>query len=220
MPITPYCPPPYSTPEIVFADQHLLVVNKAAGLLSVPGNTPEKADCLLARLQAEFPEVYVVHRLDMATSGLMVFARSKEAEKRLHAVFRERRVKKAYVAVVAGLVKADYGQVDLPLITDWPNRPKQMVCFERGKASLTHYQVLQRDAALQRTRLNLFPHTGRSHQLRVHMLALGHPILGDEFYATPESQQAAPRLLLHAKALAFEHPFTQAGLDFVSDAGF
>jgi len=183
---------------LLHQDAQLLVADKPAGLLSVPGRGPANADCLASRVQARWPEALVVHRLDMGTSGLMAFARSPDVQRALHRAFAQRLVHKRYEAVVAGLPQADGGQIDLPLIVDWPNRPRQMVCHERGKPSQTLWQVLSRDEAAGTSRLSLTPITGRSHQLRVHLAAIGHAILGDELYAPPAWHAAAPRLLLHA----------------------
>lgn len=222
-PRVPACPAPVNRPptdaaplsgpgvRFVHADAHCLVADKPAGLLSVPGRGPERADCLAARVQRHHPEARVVHRLDMGTSGLMAFARGPEVERLLSIAFQQRRVHKRYVAVVDGLLAEDSGSVELPLIVDWPNRPRQIIDHRIGKPSLTHWRVLARDAASGRTRLALEPVTGRSHQLRVHLAAIGHPILGDELYATPAAHAAAPRLLLHASELrlpplAEDHP--------------
>ena len=191
--------------EIVIIDDDFVVAHKPSGLLSVPGRGPEKADCLSARVQAEFPEALVVHRLDMETSGLMVFARSLGAQRALNRAFEQRRVDKYYVAIVTGIVENEQGTIDLPLICDWPNRPRQMVDHATGKPSTTHYVVLARDVALTQTRVGLTPITGRSHQLRVHMASLGHAIIGDSLYsATPPPE--GQRLLLHAAKLSFPHP--------------
>ncbi len=175
-----------------------IVVDKPSGLLSVPGRGEDKQDCAIHRVQARFPEALVVHRLDMATSGLLVFARSLAVQRELSEAFAGRQVEKRYVAVLGGLLATDEQLIDLPLVTDWPNRPRQQVCHERGKPSQTRLRVLSRDEAARTTRVELTPYTGRSHQLRVHCLALGHPILGDALYAPPELLDAAPRLLLHA----------------------
>ncbi len=175
-----------------------IVVDKPSGLLSVPGRGEDKQDCAIHRVQARFPEALVVHRLDMATSGLLVFARSLAVQRELSEAFAGRQVEKRYVAVLGGLLATDEQLIDLPLVTDWPNRPRQQVCHERGKPSQTRLRVLSRDEAARTTRVELTPYTGRSHQLRVHCLALGHPILGDALYAPPELLAAAPRLLLHA----------------------
>lgn len=182
-----------------------MVVNKASGLLSVPGRAPENKDSVMTRIQADFPTAESVHRLDMATSGVIVVALTKAAERELKRQFREREPKKSYIARVWGHLAQDEGLIDLPLICDWPNRPKQKVCYETGKPSQTLYQVLSRDADGS-TRVKLSPITGRSHQLRVHMLAIGHPILGDGFYAHPEAKAMASRLQLHAHELCITHP--------------
>lgn len=201
---------------VVAQDEHLVVLDKPAHLLSVPGKGPEGADCLSARVQAQWPNALVVHRLDMATSGLMVMARGPEAQRTLSKAFAQRLTHKRYVAVVAGLVDeaahacddSGWHTIDLPLITDWPNRPRSKVCFEQGKPSLTRWQVLARDPLRQTTRVLLEPVTGRSHQLRVHLLALGHPILGDALYASGAALAGADRLLLHATHLSLPHPAT------------
>ncbi|CQH14896.1 ribosomal large subunit pseudouridine synthase A [Yersinia enterocolitica] len=182
-----------------------MVVNKASGLLSVPGRAPENKDSVMTRIQADFPTAESVHRLDMATSGVIVVALTKAAERELKRQFREREPKKSYIARGWGHLAQDEGLIDLPLICDWPNRPKQKVCYETGKPSQTLYQVLSRDADGS-TRVKLSPITGRSHQLRVHMLAIGHPILGDGFYAHPEAKAMASRLQLHAQELCITHP--------------
>jgi tRNA pseudouridine32 synthase/23S rRNA pseudouridine746 synthase len=205
--------------KIVTLDDAFLVVSKPSGLLSVPGRGPDKADCLSARVQAEFPEALVVHRLDMETSGLMVFARSLDAQRSLNRAFEQRLVEKYYVAVVTGIVENDQGTIDLPLICDWPNRPRQMVDHAIGKPSTTHYVVLASDEALVQTRVGLTPITGRSHQLRVHMASLGHAIIGDSLYSItppPEGQ----RLLLHAAKLSFPHPVSGDPVLCISDVPF
>lgn len=202
----------------VFADDHVLVFDKPAGLLSVPGRLPENKDSLALRVQAVWPDALIVHRLDMATSGLIVMARGAEAHRTLSIAFAERWVEKRYVAVVAGQVAADAGEVDLPLICDWPNRPRQMVDHEVGKPSLTRYRVIERLS--DRTRVALEPVTGRSHQLRVHMMALGHPILGDEFYAPESVRTLSPRLCLHAEYLAFPHPADGRRVELQAPAEF
>ncbi|HDL8500913.1 TPA: bifunctional tRNA pseudouridine(32) synthase/23S rRNA pseudouridine(746) synthase RluA [Yersinia enterocolitica] len=201
----PYNPPRDPWLQILYQDEHIMVVNKASGLLSVPGHAPENKDSVMTRIQADFPSAESVHRLDMATSGVIVVALTKAAERELKRQFREREPKKSYVARVWGHLAQDEGLIDLPLICDWPNRPKQKVCYETGKSSQTQYQVLSRDADGS-TRVKLSPITGRSHQLRVHMLAIGHPILGDGFYAHPEAKAMASRLQLHAQELCITHP--------------
>ena len=192
--------------ELVHEDAGFLVVNKASGLLSVPGRGPDKQDCLIHRVQAVYPEALAVHRLDMSTSGLLLLARSPEMHRELSKLFEQRQVAKRYIAVLAGRLAAESGEVDLPLICDWPNRPRQKVDFEVGKPSQTRYRLLAYDAASDTSRVELEPITGRSHQLRVHMQSLGHPILGDELYG---DEASAPRLLLHATRLSFQVPGTK-----------
>jgi tRNA pseudouridine32 synthase/23S rRNA pseudouridine746 synthase len=206
-----------STFTLIHADDALLIVDKPAGLLSVPGRGEfyEKHN-LTSFLQAAWTDALIVHRLDMATSGLMVFARGIEMQRRLSLAFEKRRVAKRYEAVVEGLMAADSGEVDAPLIIDWPNRPRQIVDPVAGRPSLTCWQVLERGD--DTTRVALEPVTGRSHQLRVHLQHIGHPIRGDEFYA-PEPLRA-PRLLLHAQRLAFVHPASGEGVAFESPCPF
>ena len=207
---------------ILHADAHLLIAVKPAGLLSVPGRGADKQDCLIARLQAAYPDALTVHRLDMATSGVMAFGRGIEAQRALSAAFAERRVAKSYVAVVAGHVAEAAGEVDLPLICDWPNRPLQKVDHERGKRALTRWRVLARGIVGGGgvTRVELEPVTGRSHQLRVHMAQMGHPILGDPFYAPPAVRAMSARLLLHARALTVPHPADAEMTAFAAEPGF
>jgi tRNA pseudouridine32 synthase / 23S rRNA pseudouridine746 synthase len=211
------------TLRLIHEDTQLLVLDKPAGLLSVPGRGPDKADCLWARVMLRWPEALVVHRLDMATSGLLMFARDALTQRQLSAAFEARAVHKTYEAVVAGLVRDDSGSIQLPLAADWPQRPKQRVELHSGKPSLTHWQVLTRNPtahAMPTTRLQLQPETGRSHQLRVHCSAIGHAILGDGLYASAEVAAAAPRLLLHAKGLAFKHPHSGLPLELRSAVPF
>ena len=207
-----YAPPlsPYLT--ILYQDDDILVLNKPSGLLSVPGKAPEHQDSLQRRVQRIFPTATVVHRLDMATSGIMLMTLNMAAHRHISRQFETRQTDKRYLARVWGHPAEPQGSVDLPLICDWPNRPKQMVDFERGKKALTHYQVLWRDqhSAL----VELKPVTGRSHQLRVHMLSLGCPILGDKLYAHPQALAAAPHLQLHAAELMLEHPTTGESMCF------
>jgi tRNA pseudouridine32 synthase/23S rRNA pseudouridine746 synthase len=188
----------------LYEDRDLVAADKPAGLLAVPGRGDGGRDCLAARVAAEIPEALVVHRLDQATSGLMLFGRGAAAQRALSMAFAARQVYKRYEVVVHGLVASDTGTIDLPLSTDWPNRPRQQVDHLRGKPSQTHWKVLLRDTATQTTRMELEPITGRSHQLRVHLAATGHPIVGDTFYAPPPHD--APRLLLHACELRLPHP--------------
>jgi len=205
---------------VLHVDAQCLVLVKPAGLLAVPGRGEDKQDCVIHRLQTRWPEARVVHRLDMATSGLMVFALDAASHVALNRQFAERQVAKRYSAVVAGLVAQDTGEINLPLICDWPNRPRQMVDAERGKPSLTHYAVLARDTQAGRTRVALTPVTGRTHQLRVHLLALGHPIVGDALYANAPWDTAAGRLLLHADQLQFTQPHSGQTLRFEAPAPF
>ncbi len=200
--------------KILFHDDFLLIVNKPAGLLSVPGRGEDKQDCLSARIQKLFPDALVVHRLDMATSGLMVFARGEVMQRELSRMFREREVTKRYVALVAGVIENEAGEIDLPLIVDWPNRPKSKVDHELGKPSLTRYRLLSIEDG--DSRLELEPITGRTHQLRLHLASIGHPIIGDTLY----DGRIAERLMLHATRLAFDHPITAKPLYFESDAPY
>lgn len=209
--------PPSGDIVVLHEDSDLLVVDKPAGLLSVPGKGEDMADCLLSRLEAAFPTVRLVHRLDRDTSGVMVFGLTAHAQRHLGAQFEARKTKKTYVARVAGRLEPKSGEVDLPLIVDWPNRPRQMVCHETGKPALTGWKVMK--ASDTESRVRLFPHTGRSHQLRVHMLALGHPILGDELYA-PETAAQYPRMMLHAEELRLSHPESGKGMTFRQPAPF
>ena len=203
---------------VLHADAQILLLDKPSGLLSVPAKPPGVQDCLEARARAAWPDALLVHRLDGDTSGVMVFARTKLAQRHLNWQFERRQVSKTYIARVAGRVEGETGRIDLPLICDWPNRPRQMVCHERGKASITDWRVIGREA--DATRLELTPLTGRSHQLRVHLLALGHPILGDPFYATGAAFEAADRLQLHAERLGFRHPDGGAHVAFTSPVPF
>jgi tRNA pseudouridine32 synthase/23S rRNA pseudouridine746 synthase len=197
--------PPRTPLAILHADDDIVVVDKPAGLLSVPGRGPERADCLIARLRAEFPSVLLVHRLDLDTSGVIVFALTPQAQVHLGQQFENRRTQKRYVALVSGHPAEKRGRVDLPLIVDWPNRPRQKVCHDTGRPAQTDWRVLRQEG--ENTRVRLVPVTGRSHQLRVHMQALGHPILGDTLYANGAAAEL-PRLMLHAEELRLTHPMT------------
>jgi len=187
--------PPNDPLTILHIDDDLIVVDKPAGLLSVPGR--DLPDCLETRLRQDHPETLLVHRLDMATSGVMIFARNKAAQRHLGLQFERRHTQKTYIAEVHGQPKGKTGRINLPLIADWPNRPRQMVSFEHGKPSITDWEIISTDKTI--TRLALHPVTGRSHQLRVHCWAMGHPILGDRIYAIDKIFEAAPRLQLHAR---------------------
>lgn len=191
-------PPPL---RWVHHDDRLVVVDKPSGLLAVPGRGADKADCAASHVLERFADARVVHRLDQATSGLLVFARGIAVQRELGRRFESRRVLKTYVAVVAGAPDADAGTIDLPLAADWPNRPRQRVDPEHGRAACTHWRVIRRDDAGSRTRLELEPRSGRTHQLRVHLAAIGHPIVGDRLYAGAAVAEEASRLLLHASAL-------------------
>lgn len=204
--------------DILYADDAIAVINKPWDMLSVPGKGPEKQDCAWRRVQADFPTARVVHRLDYATSGIMVFALTLDAQKQLNRSFQERKTKKRYQAVVTGTVEDLQGSIELPLRCDWENRPLQIIDHEQGKQALTHWQKVGVEDG--NTRVLLTPVTGRSHQLRVHMQAFGHPILGDRFYASKEAQAASERLLLHAEYLAFEHPATSEEIEFSSPCPF
>ena len=207
-------------PALLLVAAWCVVAVKPAGLLSVPGRGEDKQDCLATRLQALYPDALVVHRLDMATSGLWLMARGLAMQRRLARAFEQREVHKRYEAVVAGTPAGMEGEIALPLAADWPNRPRQQVDPAHGKPSLTRWRVLGPGPLAGTTRLSLEPVTGRSHQLRVHLLAIGHPILGDALYAPPEVVQRAPRLLLHASALRLAHPATGEPLSFSSRAPF
>jgi tRNA pseudouridine32 synthase/23S rRNA pseudouridine746 synthase len=216
---TTYGPPPDSGIDLVYRDEFLLVVNKPPGLLSVPGRGEEKSDSLASRVQKEFQNALSVHRLDMSTSGLMVLALGKEMHGLLSRLFRERKVSKRYVALVAGRLDPAMGVVDLPLGSDWPNRPRQKVDFAGGKGSLTRYRLLAYEAATGTSLVELEPVTGRTHQLRVHMSAIGHPIVGDALYGG-DAGARNERLLLHASVLSFTHPFSTEPLTLLSEAPF
>ena len=204
--------PPYLVPHsqeeirILYEDDDLLLVRKPDLLLSIPGRHPLNKDCLVTRLQQRYPSASIVHRLDLDTSGIMVIPLNKPAHAHISRQFQERRVAKSYHAIVYGLPARDSGEIDLPIASDWANRPRQMICHERGRSALTRFEVLER--GVDRTRVLLTPVTGRSHQLRIHMRELGHPILGCDMYAHPQALAMASRLMLHASTLAFEHPRT------------
>jgi tRNA pseudouridine32 synthase/23S rRNA pseudouridine746 synthase len=216
MEILNYNPPMEPYLEIVSQDDDILVLNKPSGLLSVPGK--EHADCLQARVQRVFPTATVVHRLDMATSGLMVMALNKPAHRHISKQFELRETTKTYQAIVFDNVQQNAGKINLPLICDWPNRPKQMVDHEHGKKALTYWRVLERN--IDTTRVELNPVTGRSHQLRVHMLSMQHPIIGDTLYARGKALEMADRLNLHAMFLSFRHPVSEQPLQFESEVPF
>ena len=223
---------------VVQQDAHLLFADKPAGMLAVPGRGPDKQDCLLSHLQAHDPAILLVHRLDQATSGLMVFARSPAVQKRLSVMFSSREIRKRYLATVHGYLQPERGTIDLPLMADWPQRPRQKVDLQHGKPSQTRWQRLDYDPVSDTSRVQLSPVTGRTHQLRVHMMAIGHPIVGDTLYGPPAVAQGAsegasegvagpggsagladadkaPRMLLHAQALSLPHPVSGEWLEIV-----
>lgn len=207
----------------LYLDDSLLVFDKPAGLLSVPGRGPDKQDCLASRVQAAWPDALVVHRLDMATSGLLLMARGLAVQRALSLAFEQRRVEKRYTAVVAGNPQptgSGWQVINLPMAVDWPRRPLRVIDAVTGQPSLTRWQTLPCDRWPDATRLTLAPVTGRTHQLRVHLQAIGHPILGDALYAPADVQARAPRLLLHASELALAHPLSGAELNFTSPAPF
>ncbi len=211
-----YAPPDVPL-AVIHADHEILLVDKPAGLLSVPGKGAHLADCLLTRVQAAYPQALLVHRLDRDTSGIMVFALTPQAQRHLGLQFERRHVKKAYVARVWGRLEPKTGTVDLPLIVDWPNRPLQKVDFETGRPAQTDWRVMRYED--RSTRVRLFPKTGRSHQLRIHMREIGHPILGDPFYAEGPARDA-PRLMLHAESLKLRHPDGGIGMTFRATVPF
>ena len=210
-------PPDFS---LLYDDTALLIVNKPTRLLSVPGRGEEKQDCLIRRVQTRYPDALIVHRLDFDTSGLIVLARGKQMHRCLSILFQERQVEKRYTALVDGQLTPSCGEVNLPLLVDWPNRPLHRVDFENGKPSLTRYRVLDYLPEQDASRIELVPETGRTHQLRVHMQALGHPILGDPLYAPPPARAKADRLLLHAEYQAIVHPENGKRLAFTAPAAF
>ena len=209
--------PPYLVPHsqedirILYEDDHLLLVRKPDLLLSIPGRHPLNKDCLVTRLQVDYPSASIVHRLDLDTSGIMVIPLDKPTHAHISRQFQRREIEKTYHALVFGRVERDEGEIDLPIAPDWANRPRQKICAAGGKPALTRYRVLERFE--DRTRLLLSPVTGRSHQLRIHLRELGHPILGCDMYAHAEALGMAPRLMLHATTLGFEHPATGEWLE-------
>jgi len=215
--IVPFCEQKVT---ILYADDDIVVADKPSGLLSVPGKNPLNKDCLITRMQQQYPDARIVHRLDMDTSGVMVLARGKTNLSALSRQFQERQTQKEYLAWVYGVLQDDEGEINLPLRCDWPNRPKQIVDHDLGKPSVTHFEVLKRKPATLQTKVLLKPVTGRSHQLRVHMAELGHPISGCEFYAHSEALEQAGRLQLHAWKLSFIHPSTGALLTQIAPTVF
>lgn len=214
--IVPYCA---EAIRYLHRDDDLLIVSKPAGLLSVPGRHPDNKDCLISRINENYPNATIVHRLDMATSGLMIIACHADSHRALSRLFQDRKIYKEYQAVVFGNVTSREGFIDLPLACDWPNRPRQELNFDYGKHAQTHFENcgLTEDG---HSKLLLIPITGRSHQLRVHTASIGHPILGCEFYAHPAAKAAAERLLLHASRLQFIHPASKDEIDINLNAPF
>lgn len=216
--IAHYNPPMEPYLDILYEDEHLLALNKPSGLLSVPGKHADHKDCLESRAVERFTDALIVHRLDMETSGVIILARNKQTQAHISKQFERRKTSKSYIARLFGIVDKDTCSIELPLICDWPNRPKQMVDHERGKHALTHYRVIEREEAA--TRVEFTPVTGRSHQLRVHALSMGHPIMGDNLYGTPASKAAAPRLQLHAHTLTLFHPQQEKQITFTAPLPF
>jgi tRNA pseudouridine32 synthase/23S rRNA pseudouridine746 synthase len=213
--------------DMVFADDHLLVLNKPSGLLSVPGRGEDKQDCLIVRAQSQWPDALTVHRLDMATSGLVVIARGPQVQRTLSQAFALREVHKTYEAVVNGILRSEdssrtdaWHDIQMPLLIDWPNRPKSKIDWDHGKPSHTQWRIKSGPPCESATRVEMKPLTGRTHQLRLHMMAIGHAILGDSLYATPEILAKSPRLLLHARELQFRHPVTAEWMAFESTVPF
>lgn len=215
-----YSPPAHCGLDLIYSDKYLIVVSKPSGLLSVPGRGEDKLDSMVTRVQAEFPEALVAHRLDRDTSGLLIFPLGAKVHRQISLMFEKREIQKRYLAVVMGKLEPKQGLVDLPLIVDWPNRPCHMVDKDNGKPSQTRYQVVNYDEASNTCRVELEPLTGRTHQLRVHMLALGHPILGDTLYGGNKGEAHGSRLCLHAHTLDFIHPKTGKRLQLISPIPF
>lgn len=216
-----YIVPPCDEPVItLYRDESILVVEKPAFLLSVPGRGPENHDSVFSRLQAQYEGVLLLHRLDLDTSGLMVFAMSRHAQKHIARAFQKRAIDKRYIAVVDGLMESRTGSIDLPIARDWANRPRQKIDYEKGKSALTHWTVLEEDQEAKTSRLELHPITGRSHQLRIHTKESNHPILGCDLYAPPDVEAKADRLLLHAQQISFHHPVTDDWVTFRSRVPF
>ena len=206
--------------DLVYADNSILVLNKPSGLVSVPGRTPELQDSLSRRVQSVYPDACIVHRLDMDTSGILIMARSSDAQRELGRMFMNRNIGKTYIAIVQGTVPRESGDIEFPLRPDWPNRPRQQVDFECGKPSLTRYKILEVDAETCTSRLEIEPVTGRTHQIRIHLSTFGHPILGDRLYAPLDVRSRSCRLLLHAQSLHLQHPVTGVRMQFECTAPF
>lgn len=215
-----YHPPANTGLNTLYKDDHILIVDKPSGLLSVPGRGEAKQDCLISRVQESYPEALIVHRLDMSTSGLIVLALDTDTHRLLSKQFAEREVTKQYTAVVTGKLEEPSGVIDEPMICDWPNRPRQMIDYEKGKPSQTRYEVIEYTPENNTSRLRLTPITGRTHQLRLHLQSIGHAILGDRLYASPEVIAMADRLLLHATTLSLSHPVSGEMINIESTPPF
>ncbi|OUS25879.1 RNA pseudouridine synthase [Thalassotalea sp. 42_200_T64] len=213
-----YKPPMDPYLDIIYRDEDIVVLNKPSELLTVTGRLPEHQDCLQTRVNRVLPTATIVHRLDMATSGIIIMALNKPSHVAISRQFQQRQTEKYYIARIYGHLPEKTGEINLPLICDWPNRPKQMVCYERGKQAITHYKVLSEDE--KTTLVELKPITGRSHQLRVHMLSLDTPILGDRLYATGEAITMSNRLQLHSQYYAIFHPVSGEKIEFRVDCPF
>lgn len=218
-PVFKYQPPEFVHLDILYEDQYCIAVNKPSGLLSVPGRGEDKKDCMLSRLHLSHPGALVVHRLDMSTSGILLFALTKEFQSKMSKLFEQKKVHKSYIAKVYGKLKSKEGSINQPLICDWRNRPKQKIDYSHGKPSTTRYKRLDITADGNSV-VELYPITGRSHQLRVHMSSIGHPVLGDVFYSIPDSYKASSRLLLHSHNLSFSHPLDNSLVDIQCKADF
>ncbi|PCJ19416.1 MAG: RNA pseudouridine synthase [Gammaproteobacteria bacterium] len=215
--IVPYCD---KEVKILYEDEALLVVVKPDLLLSVPGRAPENKDCLITRLQQTHPSATIVHRLDLDTSGLMIIPLQKAVHVHISRQFQERQVQKEYIAIVYGDLKVNKGEINFPVASDWPNRPKQIVDYGRGKSALTHYEVISRDPKRPACRVRLTPTTGRTHQLRLHFKAIHHPILGCDMYAHETALNMVDRLMLHARSLSFTHPLSGQMMTHISEPDF
>lgn len=216
-----YVAKPCQAPLVTLhVDADIIVIDKPSGLYTIPGRGPENADSAITRLQLDYPEAIIIHRLDLDTSGLLVVPRTFRGRSTLSRQIRERTMQKVYEAIVWGLVADDSGSIDLPLERDMANRPRMKIDHVAGKSSLTHYSVIARDETRQRTHLRLTPVTGRQHQLRMHLASIGHPILGCDLYAHAAAYRAMPRLMLHATTLGFAHPASSAWFSISSPAPF
>ncbi len=214
-----YSPPPHTKLDILYEDEHIIALNKPPGLLSVPGRGEDKMDCMLSRLQLEYPQSLVIHRLDMPTSGILLFALNKEMQRQMGKLFEKKQIDKLYIAKVHGILKEKSGIINQPLITDWNNRPRQKIDYKNGKPSQTKFNLINSDI-YNSSLVSLQPITGRSHQLRVHMSSLGHAILGDDLYGTSQTRNSSKRLLLHAQTISFIHPLTNKLINIHCDENF